>query len=251
LRLKHYYPLFLVGILLLGPNFAFASNFSAPVIAVIDGDTIEVLHDRHSERIRLNGIDCPEKGQAYGHKAKDAVADLVFGKQVILQTYGLDKYGRTIADVQLHDGTNVNQRLVKDGWCWWYRKYAPGNAELEKLEKDARDAKKGVWADSAPVPPWIYRKAKRGQALDLSDTMMLEADGTSKALSRAPPSLGIADLDPGLSSSPYPIIGNLKSRIYHRPDCPNYSQVGLKNRKIFNSEVEAQEAGYRVARNCP
>jgi hypothetical protein len=64
------------------------------------------------------------------------------------------------------NGTNVNHELVKEGWCWWYRKYAPGNGELEKLEKDAREAKKGLWADPAPVPPWVFRKTKRGQTLD-------------------------------------------------------------------------------------
>ena len=80
--------------------------------------------------------------------------------------HGLDKYGRTIADVLLSDGTNVNHTLVKDGWCWWYRKYAPGDTALEKLEKEAREAKKGLWA---PIRPWIYPKARRGQSLDLSD----------------------------------------------------------------------------------
>ena len=57
---------------------------------------------------------------------------------MILQTHGQDKYGRTLADVLLRDGTNVNQELVKAGWCWWYRKYAPEDTELEKLEKDAQ-----------------------------------------------------------------------------------------------------------------
>ena len=72
-------------------------------------------------------IDCPEKGQAYGNRAKQAASQLVFGKEVTLHTFGKDKYGRTIADVLLPDGTNVNHELVKDGWCWWYRKYAPGD----------------------------------------------------------------------------------------------------------------------------
>ena len=54
---------------------------------------------------------------------------------------------------------NINHELVKDGWCWWYRKYAPGDTELEKLEKNARDAKKGLWVDPAPIPPWAYRNA--------------------------------------------------------------------------------------------
>src|SRR5262249_9524527 len=65
----------------------------------------------------------------------------------------------TLADVILRDVTNANHTLVKNGWCWWYRKYAPGNTELESLEKEARDAKKGLWADPAPIPPWVYGKA--------------------------------------------------------------------------------------------
>jgi len=55
------------------------------------------------------------------------------------------------------DDTNVNHSLVKDGWCWWYRKYAPGDTVLEGLEKEAREAKKGLWVDSQPVPPWEWR----------------------------------------------------------------------------------------------
>jgi endonuclease YncB( thermonuclease family) len=117
-----------------------AADFTGKVVAVIDGDTIEVLHNQHTEQIRLNGIDCPQKGQAYGHKAKDAVADLIFGKEVTLQTHGLDKYGRTLADVLLVDGTNVNRELVKDGWCWWYRKYAPGDTVLEGSQSEALKA---------------------------------------------------------------------------------------------------------------
>jgi endonuclease YncB( thermonuclease family) len=113
-----------------------ASDFTCPVVSVLDGDTIEVLHNSHAERIRLNGIDCPEKGQAYGQRAKQAASALVFGKEVTLQTHGLDKYGRTLEDVLLPDGTNVNQTLVKDGWCWWYRKYAPRDTVLEGLEKE-------------------------------------------------------------------------------------------------------------------
>jgi micrococcal nuclease len=105
----------------------YADDITDPVVGVLDGDTIEVLHNHRAERIRLNGIDCPEKGQAYGKKATQAASELVFGKEVTLQTYGKDKYGRTIADVQLADGPNVNHELVKEGWCWWYPKYAPEN----------------------------------------------------------------------------------------------------------------------------
>ena len=71
---------------------------------------------------------------------------------------GHDKYGRTIGDVILPDGTNVNYTLVEDGWCWWYQKYATGDTVLEGLEKEAREGKKGLWADPHPVPPWERRK---------------------------------------------------------------------------------------------
>ncbi len=123
---------------------AFAADFSGPVIGVLDGDTIEVLHNNHAERIHHNGIDCPEKGQAFGRRAKQATSELVFGKEIALQTHDLDKYGRTIADVMLPDGINVNRTLVKEGWCWWYRKYTPLDTDLEQLEKSARDAQKGL-----------------------------------------------------------------------------------------------------------
>ena len=95
-----------------------------------------------------------------------------FGKEVALQTHVKDKYGRTLADVLMTDGTNVNHELVKQGWCWWDRKYAPLDTELEHLEQSAREAKRGLWADAAPIPPWVYRKARRGQSLDLSDMLL-------------------------------------------------------------------------------
>src|ERR1700694_3283855 len=88
---------------------------------------------------------------------------------------GHDKYTRTLADVLLLDGTNVNHTLVEDGWCWWYRKYAPGDTGLEWLEKEAREGKKGLWVGQTHIPPWVYRKARRGQSLDSSDLLPLES----------------------------------------------------------------------------
>jgi endonuclease YncB( thermonuclease family) len=78
-------------------------GISGPVISVLDGDTLEVLHNRHPERIRLNGIDCPEKVQAFGKRAKQAASALAFGKEVTLQTHGYDKYKPTLGDVILPD----------------------------------------------------------------------------------------------------------------------------------------------------
>lgn len=233
--------------------FLVCADFTGPVVSVPDGDTIEVLHNQRPSRIRLSGIDCPENGQAYGKKAKQAVSALVFGKQVTLQTYGKDKYQRTLADVFLLDGTHVNHALVEAGWCWWYRKYAPLDTELEQLEKSAREAKQGLWADPAPIPPWVYRKARRGQSLDLSDLVPLNSETENSGTSRGPPQLGAVkpESSPDSTSSLYPIIGNRRSRLYHRPDCPNYSQVAPHNRITLNSAAEAEKAGYRVTGNCP
>ena len=124
----------------------------------MDGDTIAVMHHNKPERVRLHGIDCPEKGQAYGKGAKQAASSLVFKKDVAVRVYGKDKYGRTIAAIILPDGTNVNNKLVRDGWCWWYRKYAAGDIDLARAEAEAKKAKRGLWQGSSPVPPWEWRK---------------------------------------------------------------------------------------------
>jgi endonuclease YncB( thermonuclease family) len=77
-----------------------------------------------------------------------------------LQTHGYDKYKRTLGDVILPDRMNLHLELVRQGWRWWYRKYAPGNTVLEGPEAEAREAKKGLWLDPHPVPPWEWRKRK-------------------------------------------------------------------------------------------
>jgi len=74
----------------------------------------------------------------------------------MLETSGQDKYTRTIADVLLPDGMNLNQKLVKDGWCWWYCKYAPGDTVLEGLKRETREGQRGLWTNPQPVPPWEW-----------------------------------------------------------------------------------------------
>ena len=140
---------------------ALAADYSGLVVSVLDGDTLDILHKQHPERIRLSGIDCPEKGQSYGHQAKQATSAMVLGKEVLLQTHGRDRSGHILADVRLPDGTHVNHTLVKNGWCWWYRQYAPRNTELARLEKHAREAQAGLWVSPTHVPPWEWRKRTR------------------------------------------------------------------------------------------
>ncbi len=137
---------------------AMAGEFTGQVVGVLEGDTIEVLHNKRPERIRLSGIDCPEQRQPFGEKAKQAASALVFGKDVTLHTHGKDKDRRTLANVFLSDGSNVNHELVKGGWCWWYPKNAPMDREMKRLESAARTGKRGLWADQYPVPPWEWQK---------------------------------------------------------------------------------------------
>jgi endonuclease YncB( thermonuclease family) len=127
------------------------------VVGVSDGDTITILHaDYSQEKIRLFGIDCPEKSQAFGQKAKQFTSSLVYGKVVTIRRMDEDRYGRTVAWV-FAGKTNVNAELVRAGYAWHFRKYS-NDPELQRIEDDARNAKRGLWAYPNPVPPWEYRK---------------------------------------------------------------------------------------------
>ena len=113
------------------------------------------------QRIRLYGIDCPEKGQDWGQKAKQATADLVQDRIVQIVKKDTDRYGRIVAEIILPDGQSLNQELVKLGLAWWYIKYAPKDQTLKSLENNAREAKIGLWSTTNPVPPWQWRHQKR------------------------------------------------------------------------------------------
>ncbi len=154
----------LFGIIFLTPSLALGSDFTGTVVSVIDGDSIRVMHDGQAEQVRLNGIDCPEKGQAFGKRAKQVTSSLVFGKDVSVEIRTMDRFGRTVADVTLPDGISLNRELVKQGWCWWFKKYAPNDSVLKDLETEARKKKLGLWVDAQPVPPWEFRRAKAEKA---------------------------------------------------------------------------------------
>jgi micrococcal nuclease len=173
-----------------------ADDFSGKVVGVHDGDTITVLMDRTRVKIRLFEIDCPETGQEFGSRAKLATSGLAFGKVVTVHSRRNDRYGRTVADVVLPDGRTLNHELVRRGLAWWFRKYAPKDASLARLEAEARAARVGLWSQPDPTPPWDWRRN------------------------------GKAALPPELAGK---IIGNRHSRIYHKPGCPNGAAVLPEN----------------------
>lgn len=144
------------------------ADFTGEVVGVIDGDTIDVMHNGRSERVRLHGIDVPEKSQAFGKRSKRAASDLAFGEEVTVREHGRDRYGRTLGEVILPDHRNLNHEMVRDGHAWQYRKYS-NDVALDRLEKSARHFRRGLWQDDEAEPPWEYRKAKRAKRHRNSD----------------------------------------------------------------------------------
>ena len=124
------------------------------MIGVADGDTITVLNDKHPVKIRLYGIDCPEKRQLFGKRAKQFTSDLVSGKDVDIEPIAIDRYGRTVAFVRV-GSVNVNEELIKEGLAWVYLSYCklPSCIEWQSLELAAQIEKKGLWGSSGEVPP--------------------------------------------------------------------------------------------------
>ena len=114
------------------------------VVGVSDGDTISVMREGRAVKVRLAGIDCPEKGQPFGTRAERFTSDLAFGKEVTVGVKTTDRYGRIVGEVILLDDTSLNKELVYVGLAWWYRKYAPNDRTLKALETGARDAKRGL-----------------------------------------------------------------------------------------------------------
>ena len=149
-----------VSCLLLLPCPAWA--WSGKVVGVSDGDTITVLRDKQPQKIRLYGIDCPEKRQPFGKKAKQFTSELVFGKVVEVEPVTTDRYGRTVAFVRVENIT-VNEELIKEGLGWVYVRYCklPLCVEWQGLQLAAQAVKRGLWGDSGGVPPWEYRRHKK------------------------------------------------------------------------------------------
>jgi micrococcal nuclease len=148
----------LLFFLLLAPTLA-GETWRGRVVAIADGDTITVLRDRVSVKIRLHGIDAPEMGQPFGRRAREFAGDLVAGREVEVTRVDTDRYGRMVALIEV-DGRVLNHEMVRAGLAWWYRKYAPRDELLEEFEAAARDARRGLWRDGTPIAPWEWRKTR-------------------------------------------------------------------------------------------
>jgi endonuclease YncB( thermonuclease family) len=149
----------LVTGLLLAASPKVTEEISGKVVGVTDGDTITVLVNKETIKVRLAGIDAPESGQSYGTKSKQALSEMVFGKAVTVKKTGTDRYKRTLGIVVVGD-VDANAKMVEDGWAWHFKKYND-EERLAKLEVAARNAKRGLWADATPLAPWDYRARQK------------------------------------------------------------------------------------------
>ena len=153
---------FFLCLLLSFVSVSAAAQLTGKVIGVLDGDTIEVLDSsKHPHRIRLTGIDAPEKAQAFGQRSKEYLSGLVFGKQVEVQGGKTDKYGRTVGKVTVN-GADANLAQVAAGFAWHYKEYASEQTPSDRAlyagaEEGARTARAGLWRDPRPMAPWTWR----------------------------------------------------------------------------------------------
>ena len=137
-----------------------ADELRGKVVSVADGDTITVLDSENVQhKIRLQGIDAPEKKQAFGTKSKELLSDKVAGHEVVVTWKEKDRYGRILGEVMV-GRRHINLEMVQDGMAWHYVQYSKSK-ELTAAETLARAAKRGLWADTEPMPPWEFRKLER------------------------------------------------------------------------------------------
>lgn len=163
---QHFRGVFLAVLLALLVGNSIAQRLVGRVVGVTDGDTVTLLVDgRVQHKIRLSGIDAPEKAQPFGQRAKQRLSSLVYGKTVTAVGIKQDRYRRLIAKL-LVDGQDANLEMVASGYSWHYKKYeseqtAADGMAYAQAERDARLARRGLWADVSPVPPWDYRHRAR------------------------------------------------------------------------------------------
>lgn len=197
------------------------------VVGVADGDTITVLHDGKGEKIRLYGVDAPEKRQDFGQRAKQFTSDQVFGKTVEVTPMATDRYGRTVGLVTV-DGQSLSRNLVASGLAWVYDQYCHRDecVQWRGLQEQAKASKSGLWSIPNPTPPWEFRHPK------------------AIANQVPPPAVTLAKSD----NVEMVYHGNQRSHVFHRPSCQHYNCPNCVVE--FKSREEAIAAGYRPCKVC-
>ncbi|MDP9912729.1 endonuclease YncB(thermonuclease family) [Variovorax boronicumulans] len=164
-------PAFLL--LSLGLSLPLLTHAASPrtclVVGVSDGDTLTARCGRSGAyeqvKVRIAAIDAPEKAQPYGQRSRQALSRLCYAEKAVITERDTDRYGRTVADVRCN-GEDAGRRLVAEGWAWVYDYHGIAKkrgGDLFRLEAAARAQHIGLWADTAPTPPWDWRRERREQ----------------------------------------------------------------------------------------
>jgi micrococcal nuclease len=218
------------------------------VVGVTDGDTIKVLvADQQLLRIRLAFCDAPEKKQAFGARAKQAMSELVFGKDIELRTHAIDRYGRTVAQV-LVDGKDVGAEMVRQGMAWVYDRYiTEASTEIQdtyrKAQEEAKAEQLGLWSDPNANPPWIFRDLAKAHQEQTIASNWIEAH--QKPGDPNTPNPELASPSPSASPlNPDDVWVNTKSGKYWKAGSAFYAKT---KRGEYMSEKEAVQNGYLPA----
>lgn len=136
------------------------------VVGISDGDTLTARcptddpeHPYQQVRVRLAGIDAPEKRQPFGERSRQHLAEMCFKEQARIAVRTTDRYGRSVADVECK-GQDAGTEMVRAGYAWWYVRYGKEHRHLADVEVDARARRVGLWKDREPVAPWEWRKTR-------------------------------------------------------------------------------------------
>jgi endonuclease YncB( thermonuclease family) len=173
IRARSFWASLAVAAILSAPAAAAEWAIDGRVIGVSDGDTVTLLdHAKAQHKIRLHGIDAPEKGQAFGERSKQNLSGLAFHRDVTAQCHKRDRYGREVCKIML-GSTDVNLEQLRAGMAWWYREYAKeqpaeDQAAYSAAERDAHARRAGLWNDAVPVPPWEWRKNEKAMKASFS-----------------------------------------------------------------------------------
>lgn len=136
------------------------NSLKGKVVKIVDGDTFDVLlSDQKTIRIRMFGIDCPERRQDYYQVCKNALGDYIFGKNVELISHGKDRYRRTVAEV-FYLKENINLKMIENGFAWQFKRYSSDRL-MAGAENNARKARMGLWKMDNPIAPWEFRGLSR------------------------------------------------------------------------------------------
>jgi endonuclease YncB( thermonuclease family) len=142
-----------------------APAWQARIVDVADGDTLtaEPVNGGDRVKIRLYGIDAPERKQPYGERARDYVVKAALYKQATIQpqAQGRDRYGRVVGTVILDGANALQEGLLASGLAWVYRQYCKDCRAWEAIQSKAKASRTGLWADRNAIPPWEWRKAAR------------------------------------------------------------------------------------------